>query len=103
MSRTFSSPQQHLAPGGERLQLLFGELAHLRVAALGQFLGSGDVLLEALVFAELLDQRLELRQGFARFLELGGVGLHFHRADAGHQLFVTRFDGREFVEHVSVR
>jgi hypothetical protein len=54
-------PQQHLAPGGERLQFLFGELAHLRVAALGQFLSSGNVLLEALVFTELLDERLELR------------------------------------------
>ena len=45
------------------------------------------------------DERFELREGFCRLPELGRVGLHFCRADAGHQLFVAGFDGRESVEH----
>jgi hypothetical protein len=91
--------QQGVASCGERAELLFGQLAHLRIATFGQLLGALDVLFDGLVLTELRDERLEFRQGLGGLLELAGVGLHLGRADAGHQLFVTGLNGREFVEH----
>ncbi len=44
-----------------------GQVAHLGVAALQQLLGAGDVLLDRLVLAVLLDERLEFRE------RLGGL------------------------------
>jgi hypothetical protein len=67
--------QQRVASHGERRQFLLGQLAHVGVAALGQFLSAGDVLFDDLVLAEFLDERLQLRQGLGGLPELGGVGL----------------------------
>jgi hypothetical protein len=83
----------------ERSQLFPCELPHLRVAAVDQLLGAFGVLLDGLVFAELLDQRLELRQSLGGAAVLGGVGLHLGRTELHHQLVVLVFDAEKLVEH----
>ena len=76
------------------------ELPHFGVCALHELLGALKVLLDGLVLAELLDERLELGKLLGGFPELGGIGLHLGRPEARHQVVVLTLDGAELVEHI---
>ena len=90
---------QGVAPRVQRLELFLRQLAHVGVARRGELFGAADVVGDAPVFTVFLDQRLDVGQRLGELPVLGGVALHFARAEAGHQLFVALFFCREFVEH----
>ena len=71
--------QEAVAARHERLELLVRQVAHVGVAAGGQFLRLRDFLGHRLVFPERLDDRLDLRQRL-RVLPVGGrIALHLGR------------------------
>ena len=52
-----------------------------------------------LVFAETLDERLDLGQRFRVLPEFGRIALHLGRAEQLQQLVVLPLDRRQFIEH----
>jgi len=91
--------QERLPPRDERLQLLFGELAHVRVAGGRQLFGLRDVADDGLVLAEPFDERLDLGQRLRVLPVLGRIALHLGRAEEAHQVLVALFFRCELVEH----
>ena len=94
--------QQVLAAALQLGQLLLGELAQLGllgVRAGGQLAGLGDLRLDGLVVAELLDDGLNLGERLRVRPVPVGVGLHGAVAEQAHQLVVAGLDGLQLVEH----
>jgi len=85
--------EERIALRGQRLQLLFGQLAHVGVARGRELFGSGQVAHDVLVLAEPIDQRLELRERFRVFAVLGRIALDLGRPEQAHQVFVALFFG----------
>jgi hypothetical protein len=56
---------------------------------------------DVLVLAELVHERLHVREGLGIRTELRRIGLDGGVRHLGHHLVVLRFNGRQFVEHHS--
>ena len=98
-SSTLIEPSSVSRRASRGSELLLGQLAQVVVVAGGQLAGLGQLVDDRLVLAELLDQRLNLRQRPGVLAVLLLVGLHRRIADERHQLVVPLLYGLQLVEH----
>src|SRR6185503_2377137 len=91
--------QQLIAARFERREFRLRELPHVRI--LQEFFGRVELRDDVLVLAKSIDERLEFRHRLRMRTKLRRVPLHAGVGHFGHQPFVLRLDGVEFVEHDS--
>ena len=95
--------KHRVAPRGQRLELLLRELAHVGVAGRGDLFGLRDVADDGPVFAEALDERLDLGECLGVLPVLGRIGLNFGAAEQLHESVVLTLERGELIQHIQLR
>ena len=95
--------EQRVAPGGQRLELFLCEFAHVGVAGRGDLFSLRDVADDGPVFAEALDERLDLGERLGVLPVLGRIGLDFGAAEQLHEGVVLTLERGELIQHIQLR